>query len=490
MNWRRPSNATATASRERGSVLIIVLWVAFGLVTLALYFANSMSFELRASDNRVAAIEASQAIAGALRYASNLLATAVEEPGLPLDDLEYQTDALPVGDATVWFLGRDPRQTLPDEPWFGLADEGAKLNLNTATFEMLELLPDMTAEFAAAIVDWRDSDSEVTSGGAEDETYLRLNPAYRCKNAPFESAEELRLVSGADLRFLYGEDTNLNGVLDPNENDGDVTPPDDDRDGQLDGGLLEYVTVYTADRPLRSDGTARLNVNSTNQQELATLFEENFGTDRANAILQKVGGQPGGGGPGGGGPGGGAGGGTNGTTTTFSSLLHFYIQTGMTLDEFAQVEGDLTVSTNTPAPPLVNVNTASEAVLACIPGIGQDNAPALVAYRQSNSSTVTTVAWVAEVLEDEAAIQAGPYLTGRSYQYAADLAALGHHGRGYQRVRFILDTTGTAPRVVARQDLTHLGWALGREVRERIETARRDGLALGSGGRGSGFWTR
>src|SRR5882672_11094047 len=28
---------------ERGSVLIIVLWIAFGLVSLALYFAGSMS---------------------------------------------------------------------------------------------------------------------------------------------------------------------------------------------------------------------------------------------------------------------------------------------------------------------------------------------------------------------------------------------------------------------------------------------------------------
>ena len=275
---------------QRGSVLIIVLWVAFGLVTLALYFANSMSFELRVSDNRVAALEANQAIAGALRYASNLLATASDEPGLPPDELSYESDAISIGDATVWFIGRDSRQTLVDEPWFGLVDEAAKLNLNTATAEMLELLPGMTAEFAAAIVDWRDTDSEASTSGAEDETYLRLNPAYRCKNAAFESVEELRLVYGADLRFLYGEDTNLNGVLDPNENDGDVTPPDDDRDGQLDGGLLEYVTVHSADGGLRSDGSARLNVNHTNQQELATLLQVSLGTDRANAILHKLGG--------------------------------------------------------------------------------------------------------------------------------------------------------------------------------------------------------
>src|SRR5438552_14527897 len=53
---------------EGGSVLIIVLWVSLGLVTLALYFANSMSFEIRAAENRVASMQAEEAIAGAARY--------------------------------------------------------------------------------------------------------------------------------------------------------------------------------------------------------------------------------------------------------------------------------------------------------------------------------------------------------------------------------------------------------------------------------------
>ena len=44
--------------RESGSVLIIVLWVSFGLVSITLYFAHRMSMELRAADNRVAAMAA------------------------------------------------------------------------------------------------------------------------------------------------------------------------------------------------------------------------------------------------------------------------------------------------------------------------------------------------------------------------------------------------------------------------------------------------
>src|SRR5262245_17846154 len=62
---------------ERGSTFIIVLWIAFGLVSMALYFAHSMSFELRAADNRVSGLHAEQAIDGAMRYVSYLLSTEI-----------------------------------------------------------------------------------------------------------------------------------------------------------------------------------------------------------------------------------------------------------------------------------------------------------------------------------------------------------------------------------------------------------------------------
>src|SRR6185295_13811243 len=105
-----------------GSVLIIVLWIAFGLVSVALYFANSMSLELRASDNRIAALEAEQAIAGAARYLSNMLA-GIQEPGTWPDPLTYHAEAVPVGAASFWLIGRSLGQTASDQPVFGLVDE-------------------------------------------------------------------------------------------------------------------------------------------------------------------------------------------------------------------------------------------------------------------------------------------------------------------------------------------------------------------------------
>jgi len=353
-------------------------------------------------------------------------------------------------------------------------DEASKLNLNTATMEMLQALPNMTAELAANIVAWRQSTNDASVGGAQSETYLRLQPPYLCKNAPFETVDELRLIYGLNLELLYGEDSNLNGLLDPNETDGETLPPLDNRDSRLDPGLLEYVTVYSR------EPTTRTNVN--NQQQLQALLASVFDSTRANQIVQQVRAAQGGGpGTGGGGPGTGGGGpGTGGggprepgaTVTNFTSLLEFYLLSRMTPEEFAQVEASLAATTNIQS--LVNVNTASEAVLASIPGIGTDKASALVAYRQSNPGQANSIAWVADVLDRDATRvgRAGPYITAHSYQFTADVAAVGHHGRGYRRVKFVFDTSDGTPRIVYRQDLTHLGWALGKQGRADLLVAK------------------
>ena len=471
LETRNSEPGTRNPAAERASVLVIVLWIAFGLVTLALYFAQSMTLELRASDNRAATIEAGQAISGAARYITYILANQETNGFLP-DPATYESEEVPVAEATFWILGRGDSQISPDRPVFGLVDEASKLNLNTATLEMLQALPRTSAEFSAATVDWRDEDSIASEGGAEDEIYGRLNPAYRCKNSRFETIEELRLVYGATLAILYGEDVNMNGVLDLNENDGDNTLPGDDRNGVLDPGLLEYVTVHSREPNTRSDGSARINVAGGQQgagqgggqqggqqgggqqgggAELQALLNEKFGETRAQEIMPRI---------------------TGPGAQNFGSLLEFYIISEMTSDEFAQIHSDITTTNATSIEGRVNVNTASEAVLTCIPGIGADNAGSLVSFRQANPSRLDSIAWVSEVLQREDAVRAGPFLTAQSYQFSADIVALGHHARGYQRVKFIFDTSSGTPRIIYRQDLTHFGWALGAGVREQARLAR------------------
>src|SRR6184192_316627 len=130
---------------ERGSAFIIVLWIAFGLVSVCLYFAHSMTMELRASQNRVASAASAQAIEGAVRYINNILAyqCSYGSNGLIPDPTTYACAGVTVGDAHYWIIGRDTNAssalvtTATPQISFGLIDEGSKINLNSASSNML-----------------------------------------------------------------------------------------------------------------------------------------------------------------------------------------------------------------------------------------------------------------------------------------------------------------------------------------------------------------
>lgn len=446
---------------RRGSALVVVLMVALGLVAVTLYFADSMNMAYQAAENATASLEADQACEGACRYVISLLKN-LEKPGqLPADDAYAKENVLIGDNAHYWLVGRDPGilssqqgQQIPDRPYFGLISEGSKFNINTVTTQVLSLLPCLTntdETIAYSIADWRDADDNSDNGGAEMSVYNALNPPYNCKNANFESPEELRLVYGVDYTVLYGEDANRNGILDPNENDSTAAPPEDNQDGRLDCGLLEYATCWSREPNKAADGTARINYTSQNASTQVTqLLTDKLGQTRSQEIVRNLG--------------------TN--MTTIKSNLEFFIKSQMTTDEFSQIEDYITERSGDFIKGKINVNYAPEEVLTCIQGIDTTYAPAIINQRKGKTpDELASIAWVAQAINNDATVAAaiGPYLTTKTYQYTADVVAVGHGGRGLRRVMFVIDTAdGGTPRVIYRRDLTHLGWPLGSTVREEL----------------------
>jgi DNA uptake protein ComE-like DNA-binding protein len=445
---------------SRGSVLIIVMWICLGLVALTLYFANSMSSELRAADNRVAEIAARQAIAAGTRYAASVLSQYAIGGVVPEIE-DYKSEAVPVGDdAKFWFIGRSydvlPSHQLSNEPYFALVDEASKLNLNTVTSAMLQALPipDMTPEFADAIVAWRSANSQ--NAAIAENYYSQLTPPRHNKGSGYETVDELRLINGAMLDVILGEDTNRNGVLDANEDDAEASAPRDDQNGQLLAGLFEYVTVYSSVPATSASGSRRINVTTlttqqARQQLQARLTQRGISAQRAAQLMARIPFNP-----------------TNpNQNQALTSVADFMVTTRMTAEEWVLVHTDLTATTasNGIAQGLVNVNTASVAVLSAIPGIGPENAEALVAFRAANPDQLTTFAWLTQVLSAGNIRRAGRYITDESYQFSADIAGVGAHGRGYSRAKVIFDMSSGRPRIINRQDYTNFGWALGATTR-------------------------
>jgi hypothetical protein len=69
------------------------------------------------------------------------------------------------------------------------------------------------------------------------------------------------------------------------------------------------------------------------------------------------------------------------------------------------------------------------------------------------------------------ALASGDFITTHSYQFTADIAAVGAYGRGYRRVRFVFDMSEGTPVILYRQDLSRLGWALGEQARQNLLAA-------------------
>jgi type II secretory pathway component PulK len=420
-----------------GSVLIIVLWIAIGLVGIALYFANSMTYELRASDNRASGLATGQAIEGAARYVAFVLSNFATNGAVPTPT-QFACEAVPVGDAHFWIIGRDPSGPSSSEPYFGLIDEGSKLNLNTAGTNTLSYLPNMTLDFADAILDWRSTNG----GGSYSLYYTALG--YQDKNAPFETVDELRLVYGATIDLLAGNDLNRNGVLDSNEKDLNGN-------GQVEPGLFEYTTVYTREPNFHADGSSLTNVSTATSAQLTTLFQgANISTTYITTILAR---------------------------RPYTGLMQFYMRSGLNSSQLAEIINNITTSSSAYTRGRININTASGPVLiALFMGLGVDQSTAtsaaqtLLTYREQNPDNLGSIAWLVDALGSNSpvviALEQGDFITTRSFQFTADIAAVGPFGRGYRRVKFIFDTSDGTPKIIYRQDLSRLGWALGDKVRQ------------------------
>ena len=408
---------------------------------MTLVFSHAMLLAYRGADNDLAGRQAEAAIQGAEKYAETILSQAQTANVFP-DRANYQSSAVPLGEAFFWFIGRPLPSDPPNVPAFALVDEASKLNLNATPTTALALLPNMTVDLAQAIAAWH-----TTNGGGG----IQLNAV---KGAPYESPEELALVNGGiDPSVLYGDDANLNHCLDPEEGSG----TGGGALGQFNPGLLEYVTTFSREPNTLADGTKRVNVrNGING--LRTTLNNVLGSAKAQQI-ERIFGPPG------------------SPSARIYNVMDFCSRAGLTTDDWDKITPYLTMNNGMYCAGLVNVNTASATVLSCLPSMTSDLATQIVTARAQQSTPSTNLKWVAAILPPGVIRNAGLWMTTRSYQVSADIAAVGRNGRGYRRTLFVIDSSAmpatgeAAPRIVYRRNLSNLGWALGNEARASLPTA-------------------
>lgn len=422
-------------------ILIVTMWIMLVLAGLVLVLARTMRVEAICSSNDLSTQQADAIEQGAIQY---VLSHTESLEGKVPTEVDMPCEAVHVGQGAFWIIR--PNYDDSKSFAFGLVDEASKVNLNTASQSVLAMLPYMNMDLAAGIIDWRDTDSTPTQGGAEDEYYLMLPDPYPTKNGPLDTIEELLLIKDMTPETLYGEDTNRNGVLDPNEDDANASDPPDDRDGILDRGMAACSTIYSVEANKDATGAARININNPPTSGLATLLTTNM-SSKAAAILDLVRrGRP------------------------FRNILDFYVRAGLTPDEFKTIADKLTTAGATETKGLINVSTAPKEVLAALPGLEESDVTAILAKRAEAGLDLTNVAWVASALTPAKAVAIGSLITSRSYQFSADIVSVSGDGRAFKRCRIVVDARTSPTKLLYRQDLTHLGWPLDPEILTKLRS--------------------
>jgi type II secretory pathway component PulK len=261
----------ATRRRRRGSVVLIVLW-AIAIAAVVVAATQLIAFRTATMGREtLARVQARWAARAGIEETISVLEYHIESP-TPDDALAVVRDMEAVADGSLVSGSWTIRHTEDGVERPGPQDESAKANINRLQRAQLLEIPSMTFDVADSIIDWRDADNEVSGMGAERDFYFNRNMPYQPRNANFRSLAELELVAGAWPEYVRGEDANLNGRLDPNENDGGLSAPDDNADGLLDAGWSGRLTAYTTLSNIGASGQPKLYLKEATSEELTSRF--------------------------------------------------------------------------------------------------------------------------------------------------------------------------------------------------------------------------
>jgi len=496
------------ARLPRGMVLIVVLVVISLLSLSALTFSQLMLAERRAAEVSAAQARARAAADSGVEMVRLFLVRDREEQNELGGWYDNQRQ---FGGRLVQYQGdgeyTDPKRftiiapNMDDGRYgglrYGLEDESTRLNLNVlATLDekfgadagrgILMGLPGMNEEIADSILDWIDEDDEAREYGAEADYYTANEPAYRPKNGPLETIEELLLVRGVTPDLLFGTDFNRNGQHDPGEPNAEDIENVENIEGEMDRGWSAYLTLYGMELNVTPDGTQRIDLNQDDMEELYNQLEEAISTDAATFIVAyRQQSQP-------------YTGSRRGESFTGGQLdfrrrgrlklgsvidligqsvsVRFRGQQESTVLEpmFPDVPGGMnlylpilmdycTINPEPVIPGRININQAPRIVLAGIPGMEEELLDQIIAARQTNPVDADTnrrhETWILSegIVPLDKMKELMPFVTGGGSVYRAQVIGYFDRGGPTVRIETVLDATKMPPRLLFYRDLSHLG---------------------------------
>ena len=245
---------------RKALVLVGVMWIIILLTLIVTVVAQSSMIDMRITHIAAERVRCKWGSRAGLEKAIAILNDDMND-----DEIADGSDSL----YDIWSNNVADFNSVPlDQCYFNVkvVDEASKLNINIVTREQLLYVPDMTEDIADSIIDWRDSNDEISEAGAESGYYLNLPFGYETRNGDFKTIRELLLVRGVTKGLFYGDQS-----LDENVS-------------ELNQGWIKYFTCYSRDLNKDAEGNDRVNVNSADESTLTS--ELSIGQAHAKWIVE------------------------------------------------------------------------------------------------------------------------------------------------------------------------------------------------------------
>jgi general secretion pathway protein K len=236
-------NMNSHLKDNSGFALILTILVVSLIVSITLQFNTSMRSNLYAAANLKDGIKLACMARSGFDYACAILSE--DDPTVDSLHEDWADQKKLSSNATTMF----------DEGRFDvkIKDQTGKIPINSVakaekyealltrflSLEEFGLDSEDVSNLVDAIKDWVDPDDEVTKFGAENGYYQSLERPYACKNASFDSVEELLLVKGVNAELFYGTEEKP--------------------------GISSYLTIY---------GEGKININTADTLVLRALSDQ------------------------------------------------------------------------------------------------------------------------------------------------------------------------------------------------------------------------
>ena len=365
---------------DRGFTLIAVLVImgsALLVGTSLLFMAQSeaagSASAAGAAQSRALAWSGIQAVMSTLNDQRQQILDG-EVPAVADEYVVYETDTR-LGVVRLLPVGPDGARSVP---------EAGKLDLNMVDAQMLAQTELIEPDLAEAVIEFRD----------------------RRLGGSFQSVAELLRVEGITPELLYGPIDDLT-VMD--EASGELVQ-DSVSSGAFEDvprGLADIVTVYSFEPALQRNGRLRINLNTEWSEELGRRVEERFGRE-VRDVLRRIMVEEGR---------------TFDSEAVLFDVLRFY---NVAPDDWVEIVDTFTAESGEFHFGRLDINTAPYEALVALPGLGPDEAAAIVQMRDGLSADDrATIVWLAieGIVQPEAYDELAGRITTRCWTYRLRLVA-------------------------------------------------------------------